>query len=161
MYVDLSSLSLSLASLALSLTALYYRRLSQAPTNAAFDALPAGTLDILLDQANKDTLVDILTYHVLDSVVRSTDLSEGLQADTLNGDAVTATIANGAMINNAKVSVADVEASNGVVHVIDAVLLPPDFLTVTATLQPYNPDYTGSLVVSGNPSTAKERFSYS
>jgi uncharacterized surface protein with fasciclin (FAS1) repeats len=97
-----------------------------APTNEAFAALPAGTLESLLKPENKATLVSILTYHVVAGKVKSTDLSNGMKAATVNGANVTVTINNmGVMINDAKVTAADIMASNGVVHVIDKVILPP------------------------------------
>lgn len=96
-----------------------------APTNEAFAALPEGTLESLLKPENKDQLVAILTYHVVAGKVMSTDLSDGMKAATVNGAEVTITTANGAQVNGANVIMADVEASNGVVHVIDTVLLPP------------------------------------
>ena len=96
-----------------------------APTNEAFAALPAGTLDMLLMPENKDQLIAILTYHVVSGKVMSTDLSDGMMAATVNGAEVTITTAGGAKVNGANVVMADVEASNGVVHVIDAVILPP------------------------------------
>merc|ERR1712085_121937 len=96
-----------------------------APTNDAFAALPAGTLDSLLKPENKATLVDILTYHVVGAVALSTDLSDGQVIDTVEGKSVTVHIGDGVKINDANVVMADVMATNGVVHVIDGVLLPP------------------------------------
>ena len=96
-----------------------------APTNAAFEALPAGTLEDLLKPENKDQLIAILTYHVVSGKVMSTDLSDGMKAATVNGKEITITTMGGAKVNGANVVTADVEASNGVVHVIDAVILPP------------------------------------
>lgn len=96
-----------------------------APTNEAFAALPEETLESLLKPENKDQLVAILTYHVVAGKVMSTDLSDGMTAATVNGAEVTITTADGAKVNGASVAMADVEASNGVVHVIDAVILPP------------------------------------
>lgn len=96
-----------------------------APTNEAFAALPEGTLDNLLLPENKDQLVAILTYHVVPGKVMSTDLSDGMKAATVNGAEVTITTADGAKVNGAGVVSADIEASNGVVHVIDAVIIPP------------------------------------
>jgi uncharacterized surface protein with fasciclin (FAS1) repeats len=97
-----------------------------APTNEAFAALPAGTLDNLLKPENKQQLVNILTYHVVEGNVKSTDLSNNMEAKTLNGAGVKVLL-NGSnvKINDASVTLADVEASNGVVHVIDKVMLPP------------------------------------
>jgi uncharacterized surface protein with fasciclin (FAS1) repeats len=96
-----------------------------APTDAAFAALPAGTVEDLLKPENKDKLIAILTYHVLPGKVMSTDLSEGLMAATVNGAEVTITLADGAKVNGAVISAADILASNGVIHVIDSVILPP------------------------------------
>jgi uncharacterized surface protein with fasciclin (FAS1) repeats len=95
-----------------------------APTDAAFAALPAGTVEALLTDPTGD-LANILLYHVLGASVKSTDLSNGQTATTLLGKDIKVTIsASGVFINNAKVTVADIMADNGVVHVIDAVLLP-------------------------------------
>nr|WP_244545462.1 fasciclin domain-containing protein [Algoriphagus locisalis] len=96
-----------------------------APTDDAFAALPEGTLEELLKPENKDKLIAILTYHVVPGKVISTDLTDGMKAATVNGEEVTITTADGAKVNGANVVMADVEASNGVVHVIDAVILPP------------------------------------
>ncbi len=101
-----------------------------APTDAAFDALPAGTLDALLADPSGD-LTDILLYHVLIGQVKSTDLTDGQVATTVNGKDISVTIDNGnVFINNAQVTVADIPADNGVVHVIDAVLIPPTITVV-------------------------------
>ncbi len=97
-----------------------------APTDAAFAALPAGTVEDLLKPENKDKLVAILTYHVLPGKVMSTDLSEGLKAATVQGAEVTITLEGGPKVNGAAISTADIEATNGVIHVIDAVILPPE-----------------------------------
>merc|ERR1719331_3187604 len=96
-----------------------------APTNAAFDKLPPGTVESLLQPENKQALIDILTYHVVPGKILSTDLSDGQEATTLQGDVVVVTIADGTVkINEATVATPDVEASNGVIHIIDEVLLP-------------------------------------
>ena len=102
-----------------------------APTDAAFANLPEGTLDAVL--ADTDLLTAILTYHVVGSTALSTDLSDGMTVTTLNGADVTVTIDMdmNVFINDAQVTVADLEADNGVVHVIDAVLLPPAPVTNT------------------------------
>lgn len=97
-----------------------------APTDAAFAALPAGTVEDLLKPENKDRLTAILTYHVVPGKVMSTDLSEGLTAATVQGAEVTITLEGGAKVNGATISTADIEATNGVIHVIDAVILPPE-----------------------------------
>ncbi|ADR20374.1 hypothetical protein MATR_20070 [Marivirga tractuosa] len=96
-----------------------------APTNAAFEALPEGTLEDLLKPENKEKLASILTYHVVAGKVMSTDLSDGMKAKTVNGAEVTIKTADGVKVNGANVVTADVKASNGVVHVIDAVIMPP------------------------------------
>ena len=96
-----------------------------APTDAAFAALPAGTVEDLLKPENKDKLTAILTYHVVPGKVMSTDLTEGMMAKTVNGADVTITLDGGAKVNGAAISTADIEATNGVIHVIDAVILPP------------------------------------
>jgi uncharacterized surface protein with fasciclin (FAS1) repeats len=96
-----------------------------APTDAAFAALPAGTVEDLLKPENKDKLVAILTYHVVAGKVLSTDLTEGMKAKTVNGAELTITLDGGPKVNGVVISGADVMASNGVIHVIDSVLLPP------------------------------------
>ncbi|MGJ3236342.1 fasciclin domain-containing protein [Marivirga sp.] len=96
-----------------------------APTNEAFEALPEGTLESLLKPENKDQLVAVLTYHVIGAEVMSSDLKEGQKAKTVQGEEVTISLKYGASVNGAKVAKADVKASNGVVHVIDKVILPP------------------------------------
>ena len=97
-----------------------------APTNAAFEALPVGTLESLLKPENKDKLIAILKYHVVAGKVMSSDLIDGMMPATVNGEIVKIGISNkGVSVNNAMVTTADITASNGVVHVIDQVLLPP------------------------------------
>ena len=97
-----------------------------APTNAAFEALPDGVLDKLLEPENKETLTEILTYHVVSGEVTS-DMIEPGDVKTVEGSTVTITTDGGeVMVNEAKVETADVDASNGVIHSIDAVLLPED-----------------------------------
>lgn len=95
-----------------------------APTNEAFEALPAGTLDDLLKPENKDQLVNILTYHVVPGAVMSSMLTDGMEAATVQGDNLTIALGDQVMVNEATVVQADVEASNGIVHIIDKVLLP-------------------------------------
>ncbi len=96
-----------------------------APTNAAFEKLPAGTVEDLLKPENKQKLIAVLTYHVVPGKVYSKDLKDGMKAKTAQGGDVTISLKGGnAMVNNAKVEKADIEASNGVVHVIDTVILP-------------------------------------
>lgn len=96
-----------------------------APTDAAFAALPAGTVEDLLKPENKDKLTAILTYHVVPGKVMSGDLSEGQKAATVQGSEVTITLDGGAKVDGAVISTADIEASNGVIHVIDSVIMPP------------------------------------
>jgi uncharacterized surface protein with fasciclin (FAS1) repeats len=98
-----------------------------APTNEAFAALPEGTVESLLQPENRDMLVKILTYHVVAGKVMSTDLSDGMMAETVEGSQITVSISDaGVSINDASVVAADVEASNGVVHLIDSVIMPPE-----------------------------------
>jgi uncharacterized surface protein with fasciclin (FAS1) repeats len=97
-----------------------------APTNEAFDALPTGTVPNLLKPENKARLVDILTYHVVAGNVQAKDLKDGQMLKTVEGKSLTVRIVGAEVfISSAKVTNADVEASNGVVHIIDEVLLPP------------------------------------
>lgn len=96
-----------------------------APTDAAFAALPAGTVDTLLMPENRDQLVAILTYHVVPGAVTSDQLAGQVQSvATVNGAAVQIDGRDVVMVGNATVTTADITASNGVVHVIDTVLLP-------------------------------------
>ena len=96
-----------------------------APTNAAFAALPAGTVDGLLKPESKDALTKILTYHVVAGAVKAADLKDGQKVKTLQGQELTVSIKDGKVtINGANVTAADLTGSNGVVHVIDAVLMP-------------------------------------
>jgi len=95
-----------------------------APTDAAFAALPEGTVQMLLEPENKDKLTAILTYHVVPGKVTSGDLSNGMKAATVQGGSVEIMTEGGVTVNGAKVVAADVMASNGVIHVIDAVIMP-------------------------------------
>jgi len=96
-----------------------------APTDEAFAALPEGTIESLLADP-EGALTQILLYHVVSGKVMSTDLSDGMTAETLQGSPVTFSIKDGVVkVNDATVIAADIEASNGVIHVIDAVILPP------------------------------------
>ncbi|MCV3270336.1 fasciclin domain-containing protein [Roseobacter sinensis] len=97
-----------------------------APTDEAFAALPEGTVEALLEPENKDQLIAILTYHVVPGKVMSTDLSDGMSATTVQGGDLTVDLSDGVKINEASVTSADVEASNGVIHVIDTVILPDE-----------------------------------
>ena len=99
-----------------------------APTDAAFAALLADlgvSAEYLL---NHPQLSEILTYHVVAGKVMSTDLVDGMTPETVNGETITVDLDGGVMINNAKVTLANLEAGNGVVHVIDKVLIPSDFV---------------------------------
>lgn len=96
-----------------------------APTDEAFAALPEGTVESLLMEENRDQLVAVLTYHVVPGAVMSTDLVDDMTAATVQGAEITVDLDNGVMINDANVTAADIEASNGVIHVIDKVILPP------------------------------------
>jgi len=96
-----------------------------APTDAAFAALPEGTVENLLKPENKDQLIDILTYHVLPGAVMASDVNaKKLTVEMLNGDSATVTGWDGVKIDGATVVSADIEATNGVIHVIDQVILP-------------------------------------
>jgi len=96
-----------------------------APTDEAFAALPPGLVDALLLPENKDVLAKILTYHVVPGTVMAADIADGDVA-TVEGQNVTLSTMDGVTVNGAKVIQADIVASNGVVHVIDAVIVPPD-----------------------------------
>ena len=96
-----------------------------APTDAAFAKLPEGTVDSLLKPENRDKLVAILTYHVVPGEVKAADVVKLSEAKTVNGQDVAITVAdNGVRINDANVIKTDIGASNGVIHVIDTVILP-------------------------------------
>jgi uncharacterized surface protein with fasciclin (FAS1) repeats len=96
-----------------------------APTDEAFAALPAGTLDTLLADPTGD-LTQILLYHVIEGQVMAADVTDGLEAATVQGAPVTFTVADGAVkINDATIVTTDIATSNGVIHVIDAVITPP------------------------------------
>ncbi len=96
-----------------------------APTDEAFAALPEGTVETLLLPENRDRLVAILTYHVIAGAVMSGDLSDDMTAATVQGADITIDLDTGVMVNDANVVTADIEASNGVIHVIDKVIMPP------------------------------------
>ncbi|WP_171235286.1 fasciclin domain-containing protein [Ruegeria sp. HKCCA6837] len=95
-----------------------------APTDDAFAALPEGTVADLLKPENKDQLVAILTYHVVPGKVMSGDLSDDMTAATVQGGDITIDLDSGVMVNDANVVQADIETKNGVIHVIDKVILP-------------------------------------
>ena len=110
-----------------------------APTNAAFEALPEGTLDMLLKTENKDKLTAVLTYHVVPAEVMSSDLKNGMMAETVQGSQAKIKLKDGmAWVDGAKVATADIKASNGVVHVIDEVILPPSIKKALASADDYD-----------------------
>lgn len=96
-----------------------------APTNAAFEKLPAGTVDTLLMPENKEQLTGILTYHVVPGEYTSASLTDGMKLTTVQGQELTVSMKDGQWwINDAMVTISDVISSNGVTHVIDTVLMP-------------------------------------
>ena len=98
-----------------------------APTDEAFAALPAGTIENLLKPENKAKLQRILTYHVVPGKVMAADVVKMKSAKAVSGDSLMiATKGNGVMVDNARVVKTDIVASNGIIHVIDAVVLPKD-----------------------------------
>ncbi|MEP6746195.1 MAG: fasciclin domain-containing protein [Bacteroidota bacterium] len=97
-----------------------------APTNTAFDKLPAGTVDGLMKPDQKEALQNILQYHVMLAAMKADRFTDGQVLGMVNGDNVTISVKNGKiMLNNSATIVASIVASNGIVHVIDGVLLPP------------------------------------
>jgi uncharacterized surface protein with fasciclin (FAS1) repeats len=97
-----------------------------APTDAAFASLPEGTVATLLEPENRDQLVAILTYHVVPGELMAADVAKYSQAETVNGAMLNVSASgDGVMIDDASVTAADIGASNGVIHVIDHVLMPP------------------------------------
>ena len=99
-----------------------------APTNAAFEKLLAALNISASDLMNQPDLAKVLLYHVVSGNVMSTDLSDGLKAPTLNGESVEFDLSSGVMVNQSNVVSADIKAGNGVVHVIDTVLVPTNFV---------------------------------
>lgn len=98
-----------------------------APTDAAFAKLPAGTVEDLLKPENKDKLAAILTYHVVSGKVMASDVVGLDEAKTVNGKSVDIEVeGNSVKVNDANVTATDIAASNGVIHVIDTVILPPE-----------------------------------
>jgi uncharacterized surface protein with fasciclin (FAS1) repeats len=99
-----------------------------APTNEAFAALPTETLETLLLPENIEDLQSVLTYHVVPGAITSDQLTDGMQVVTVNGETITFNVnPDGVTINgSANIAIADIETSNGVVHVIESVLLPPE-----------------------------------
>lgn len=97
-----------------------------APTDEAFAKLPKGTLDDLLKPENKAKLASILTYHVVAGKVMSKDIAgKTSKTKTVEGSEISINATKGVMVNDAKVTKADIETSNGVIHVIDTVIMPP------------------------------------
>ena len=96
-----------------------------APTDEAFAKLPEGTVEMLLQPENRDQLIAVLTYHVVPGAVAAADVVNLDSATTVNGESVTIAVEDGSVrIDNATVVAADIEASNGIIHVIDTVILP-------------------------------------
>lgn len=95
-----------------------------APSDDAFADLEDGAVDTLLLPENQDVLTSILTYHVVAGKIMSTDLRTGMNVETLAGSPVTTNLDNGLMVNDATIVTPDIEAANGVIHVIDKVLMP-------------------------------------
>ncbi len=103
-----------------------------APTDDAFGTLPAGTIETLLKPENKDQLATILKYHVIAGNIGSSALADGARLETLAGiDAVISETENGFNIENARIVSTDIDASNGIIHVIDRVILPPTQMSRT------------------------------
>jgi len=95
-----------------------------APTNEAFAKLPAGTVEELIKPENKEKLAAILTYHVVSGKALSSDLSDGQLIKTVNGQEVTVSVGDNVKVDGAVVIAPNLEASNGVIHVIDSVIMP-------------------------------------
>jgi uncharacterized surface protein with fasciclin (FAS1) repeats len=98
-----------------------------APTNEAFEALPEGTLEQLLLPENQDVLTQVLTYHVVPEELPASEITAG-EVETVEGTPITVEVdetAGGVMVNNAMVVQPDIQASNGVIHAVDQVILPP------------------------------------
>jgi uncharacterized surface protein with fasciclin (FAS1) repeats len=96
-----------------------------APTDEAFAKLPEGTVENLLKPENRDQLIAILTYHVVPGKVKAADVVKLTEAKTVNGKSVSIKVSDkGVMVDNAKVIATDIKASNGVIHVIDTVIIP-------------------------------------
>ena len=127
-----------------------------APTDEAFAKLPAGTLDSLLKPENKDKLVSILTYHVVSGRVMAADVVKLTLADTVNGAPVKIKVdGDKVFINDAQVIITDVLASNGVIHVIDKVILPPSDIVETAVADGRFKTLTAAVQAAGLVDTLK------
>jgi uncharacterized surface protein with fasciclin (FAS1) repeats len=96
-----------------------------APTDEAFKALPAGTVESLLKPENKSKLVSVLTYHVVSGKANAASVTSQKEWKTVEGSSAKIDTSAGAKIDNAKIIKTDIECSNGMIHVIDAVILPP------------------------------------
>ena len=97
-----------------------------APTNAAFDKLPPGTLEGLMEEGKKTDLQNILQYHVTTSALKTEYLADGMNLGMVNGDKIAISVKDGKVILNGSATIiASVPASNGIIHIVDAVLLPP------------------------------------
>ncbi|MCG3183310.1 MAG: hypothetical protein ICCCNLDF_01405 [Planctomycetes bacterium] len=103
-----------------------------APNDAAFEKLPKGTLELLLKPENKEKLPNILTYHVVAGKVMAKDAAKLTEAQTVFGQKLSIDATDGVKIDGAKVISADIECTNGVIHVIDSVILPKDIVGVAA-----------------------------
>lgn len=103
-----------------------------APTDEAFNQLPEGTLDYLLQPENQDILQQVLSYHVIPQAVTSSEISGG-NVDSLNGGLAVAFTDMGVVVNNASVITPDIQASNGVIHAVNRVLLPSDIQSTLAS----------------------------
>ncbi len=99
-----------------------------APSDAAFSALPEGKVEDLLKPENREMLVELLSYHVVPGKVLAEDITEGMESvENLAGSELNVEINEGVLINTASVTKTDIEASNGVIHVIDSVIMPSDW----------------------------------
>jgi uncharacterized surface protein with fasciclin (FAS1) repeats len=103
-----------------------------APNDAAFEKLPKGTLELLLKPENKEKLTNILTYHVVAGKVMAMDAAKLTEAETVFGQKISINATDGVKIDGAKVISADIKCTNGVIHVIDSVILPKDIVGVAA-----------------------------
>ena len=108
-----------------------------APTDAAFAALPEGTVDALLNDI--PTLTDILLYHVVPAAVPASDVVNASLVETVQGSDVKVTVDGDVFVNSATVTATDIEATNGIIHVIDQVILPPESIAAIAA---GNPDFS-------------------
>lgn len=97
-----------------------------APTDEAFAALPEGTLEDLLKPENKDKLAAILNAHVVSGEVRSIDLTDGMTPESVSGEVLSVSTSDGVKVNEASVSSMDIQANNGVIHVVDKVIIPAE-----------------------------------